>query len=196
MREFLRKDFSGRQLHLTLPGSHYRFSSNEMLDYKKPIKEPLFLFFSTVKFGITQIGLVYSFISLWSECVTITWLTKLKCIHHSDKKTNKHKKNSCYICFSPLQTIVSKYGSQFRGNSQHDALEFLLWLLDRVHEDVNLACHNNNNNETKALGQVRIWQARGSRPVAAVCSTRQARCRRRVFWCCAEFCFPIDLLQT
>ena len=33
------------------------------------------------------------------------------------------------------QSIVSKYASQFRGNSQHDALEFLLWLLDRVHED-------------------------------------------------------------
>lgn len=44
-----------------------------------------------------------------------------------------------------FKTIVSKYGSQFRGNSQHDALEFLLWLLDRVHEDVNLASHNNNN---------------------------------------------------
>ncbi|XP_068193807.1 ubiquitin carboxyl-terminal hydrolase 43 isoform X2 [Antennarius striatus] len=47
-----------------------------------------------------------------------------------------------------FKTIVSKYGSQFRGNSQHDALEFLLWLLDRVHEDVNLASHNNNNNPT------------------------------------------------
>uniref|UniRef100_A0A8K9XP23 ubiquitinyl hydrolase 1 n=1 Tax=Oncorhynchus mykiss TaxID=8022 RepID=A0A8K9XP23_ONCMY len=34
-----------------------------------------------------------------------------------------------------FKSIVSKYGSQFRGNSQHDALEFLLWLLDRVHED-------------------------------------------------------------
>ncbi|XP_049601901.1 ubiquitin carboxyl-terminal hydrolase 43 [Syngnathus scovelli] len=44
-----------------------------------------------------------------------------------------------------FKAIVSKYGSQFRGNSQHDALEFLLWLLDRVHEDINLASHNNNN---------------------------------------------------
>nr|XP_061805038.1 ubiquitin carboxyl-terminal hydrolase 43-like [Nerophis lumbriciformis] len=48
-----------------------------------------------------------------------------------------------------FKAIVSKYGSQFRGNSQHDALEFLLWLLDRVHEDINLASHNNNNT-TKA----------------------------------------------
>ncbi|XP_039703278.1 ubiquitin carboxyl-terminal hydrolase 43 isoform X1 [Pteropus medius] len=35
-----------------------------------------------------------------------------------------------------FKNAVSKYGSQFRGNSQHDALEFLLWLLDRVHEDL------------------------------------------------------------
>ncbi|XP_041434285.1 ubiquitin carboxyl-terminal hydrolase 43 isoform X2 [Xenopus laevis] len=38
---------------------------------------------------------------------------------------------------SEFKNVVSKYGSQFRGNSQHDALEFLLWLLDRVHEDLN-----------------------------------------------------------
>ncbi|CAJ0926672.1 unnamed protein product [Ranitomeya imitator] len=39
--------------------------------------------------------------------------------------------------FFLFQNVVAKYGSQFRGNSQHDALEFLLWLLDRVHEDLN-----------------------------------------------------------
>uniref|UniRef100_A0A6Q2YPC9 ubiquitinyl hydrolase 1 n=1 Tax=Esox lucius TaxID=8010 RepID=A0A6Q2YPC9_ESOLU len=51
-----------------------------------------------------------------------------------------------------FKTIVSRYGSQFRGNSQHDALEFLLWLLDRVHEDVNLtSCRNN---KTKAPEKV------------------------------------------
>uniref|UniRef100_A0A8D0EBT2 ubiquitinyl hydrolase 1 n=1 Tax=Salvator merianae TaxID=96440 RepID=A0A8D0EBT2_SALMN len=35
-----------------------------------------------------------------------------------------------------FKNVVSKYGTQFRGNSQHDALEFLLWLLDRMHEDL------------------------------------------------------------
>uniref|UniRef100_A0A8C3WWU3 ubiquitinyl hydrolase 1 n=1 Tax=Catagonus wagneri TaxID=51154 RepID=A0A8C3WWU3_9CETA len=35
-----------------------------------------------------------------------------------------------------FKNAVSKHGSQFQGNSQHDALEFLLWLLDRVHEDL------------------------------------------------------------
>lgn len=62
--------------------------------------------------------------------------------------------NSQYAV-SSLQTVVSKYGSQFRGNSQHDALEFLLWLLDRVHEDINLASHNNNN-RSKAADKVRM----------------------------------------
>ncbi|KAK0073440.1 hypothetical protein PV325_009721, partial [Microctonus aethiopoides] len=35
--------------------------------------------------------------------------------------------------------LVDKYGSQYRGNLQHDAQEFLLWLLDKVHEDLNQA---------------------------------------------------------
>lgn len=38
-----------------------------------------------------------------------------------------------------MQNIVSKHSSQFRGNAQHDALEFLLWLLDRMHEDLGAA---------------------------------------------------------
>lgn len=36
-----------------------------------------------------------------------------------------------------LQSVVSKNAVQFKGNAQHDAQEFLLWLLDRVHEDLN-----------------------------------------------------------
>jgi len=38
-----------------------------------------------------------------------------------------------------FKTIVDKYGTQYRGNNQHDAQEFLLWLLDKVHEDLNIA---------------------------------------------------------
>ncbi|XP_037392384.1 ubiquitin carboxyl-terminal hydrolase 43a [Pygocentrus nattereri] len=45
-----------------------------------------------------------------------------------------------------FKSIVSKHSSQFRGNSQHDALEFLLWLLDRVHEDTNPDTSNTSNN--------------------------------------------------
>ncbi|XP_019738995.1 ubiquitin carboxyl-terminal hydrolase 31-like [Hippocampus comes] len=36
-----------------------------------------------------------------------------------------------------FKNVVSKSALQFKGNSQHDAQEFLLWLLDRVHEDLN-----------------------------------------------------------
>ncbi|NXT75889.1 UBP31 hydrolase, partial [Zapornia atra] len=38
-----------------------------------------------------------------------------------------------------FKNIVSKNAMQYRGNAQHDAQEFLLWLLDRVHEDLNNA---------------------------------------------------------
>lgn len=62
------------------------------------------------------------------------------------------------ICLSSLQSIVAKYGSQFRGNSQHDALEFLLWLLDRVHEDASPSANNksnsSSNSKTKANAKV------------------------------------------
>ncbi|XP_072568226.1 ubiquitin carboxyl-terminal hydrolase 43a isoform X1 [Paramormyrops kingsleyae] len=51
-----------------------------------------------------------------------------------------------------FKSIVSKYSSQFRGNSQHDALEFLLWLLDRMHEDVSSTV-NSHNSKTKASGK-------------------------------------------
>ncbi|XP_066530325.1 ubiquitin carboxyl-terminal hydrolase 31 isoform X2 [Hoplias malabaricus] len=36
-----------------------------------------------------------------------------------------------------FKNAVSKRAMQYRGNAQHDAQEFLLWLLDRVHEDLN-----------------------------------------------------------
>lgn len=35
--------------------------------------------------------------------------------------------------------VVERHGSQYRGNNQHDAQEFLFWLLDKVHEDLNTA---------------------------------------------------------
>ncbi|KAF7249169.1 Ubiquitin carboxyl-terminal hydrolase 43, partial [Varanus komodoensis] len=46
--------------------------------------------------------------------------------------------------------VVSKYGAQFRGNSQHDALEFLLWLLDRMHEDL---CSVSLNQKVRVSGK-------------------------------------------
>lgn len=40
---------------------------------------------------------------------------------------------------SRFRNSVAKYGVQYEGNDQHDAQEFLLWLLDKVHEDLNIA---------------------------------------------------------
>lgn len=56
-----------------------------------------------------------------------------------------------------FKSLVEKHASQYKGGSQHDAQEFLLWLLDRVHEDLNVASrrryrtkanNNLNNNNT------------------------------------------------
>ncbi|RWS15006.1 ubiquitin specific protease-like protein [Dinothrombium tinctorium] len=38
-----------------------------------------------------------------------------------------------------FKQLVAKYGPQYDGNDQHDAQEFLLWLLDKIHEDLNIA---------------------------------------------------------
>jgi hypothetical protein len=40
---------------------------------------------------------------------------------------------------SEFRAMVARHGAQYRGCAQHDAQEFLLWLLDQVHEDVNIA---------------------------------------------------------
>ncbi|CAJ1053604.1 ubiquitin carboxyl-terminal hydrolase 43a [Xyrichtys novacula] len=81
-----------------------------------------------------------------------------------------------------FKSIVAKYGSQFRGNSQHDALEFLLWLLDRVHEDANSSHNNNsssssssNNNKTKANTKASTSLEEPSSPSSA--SAQQPRSR-------------------
>lgn len=38
-----------------------------------------------------------------------------------------------------FKQIVERHGAQYKGTQQHDALEFLQWLLDKVHEDLNTA---------------------------------------------------------
>nr|XP_020660485.1 ubiquitin carboxyl-terminal hydrolase 31 [Pogona vitticeps] len=55
------------------------------------------------------------------------------------------------ILWGPRQeeSIVSKNAMQYRGSSQHDAQEFLLWLLDRVHEDLNNTAKNSGRPSLK-----------------------------------------------
>lgn len=53
---------------------------------------------------------------------------------------------------SGFKTVVGKHGEQYKGTLQHDAQEFLLWLLDAVHEDVNRSYENQNKaNKTPVL---------------------------------------------
>ncbi|XP_072239557.1 ubiquitin carboxyl-terminal hydrolase 43a [Leuresthes tenuis] len=76
-----------------------------------------------------------------------------------------------------FKSIVAKYSSQFRGNSQHDALEFLLWLLDRVHEDFHPSPDNNNSSssKTKASTKGSSSSENPSSPISA--STQHPRSR-------------------
>ena len=43
---------------------------------------------------------------------------------------------------SKFKAVVERFNPQWRGSEQHDAQEFLIWLLARVHEDLNLAASN------------------------------------------------------
>ncbi|XP_074967778.1 ubiquitin carboxyl-terminal hydrolase 43 [Phalacrocorax aristotelis] len=65
-----------------------------------------------------------------------------------------------------FKNIVSKHSSQFRGNAQHDALEFLLWLLDRMHEDLGAASPAQQACVPEEPGEDRSGSA-GSSPSAA-----------------------------
>ena len=38
-----------------------------------------------------------------------------------------------------LKQLIGRQAPQYRGYAQHDAQEFLLWMLDKVHEDLNRA---------------------------------------------------------
>ena len=37
-----------------------------------------------------------------------------------------------------LKDIIGKYACQYKGSVQHDSQEFLLWLFDKMHEDLNM----------------------------------------------------------
>ncbi|CAM9700539.1 unnamed protein product [Bubo scandiacus] len=63
-----------------------------------------------------------------------------------------------------FKNIVSKHSSQFRGNAQHDALEFLLWLLDRMHEDLGAASPAQQTRVPEEPGEDGSGGASGSPP--------------------------------
>lgn len=54
---------------------------------------------------------------------------------------------------SDFKWIVGKYGVQYRGYAQHDAQEFFLWLLDKIHEDLNRATKRKYKANKETLGK-------------------------------------------
>ncbi|XP_036848246.1 ubiquitin carboxyl-terminal hydrolase 31 isoform X2 [Manis javanica] len=66
-----------------------------------------------------------------------------------------------------FKSIVSKNALQYRGSSQHDAQEFLLWLLDRVHEDLNHAVKQSGQPPLKPPSDTDMPEG----PSFPVCST-------------------------
>lgn len=70
---------------------------------------------------------------------------------------------------SKFKATVAKYGCQYRGSSQHDAQEFLIWLLDKVHEDLNIAMKKKYRANKSSHG-------RTDEEVAAEALANHARC--------------------
>ncbi|NWZ32028.1 UBP43 hydrolase, partial [Asarcornis scutulata] len=74
-----------------------------------------------------------------------------------------------------FKSIVSKHSAQFRGNAQHDALEFLLWLLDRMHEDLGAASPAQGPCATTEVGPVGLSHLCGILPRSlGMCQCRAA----------------------
>lgn len=55
---------------------------------------------------------------------------------------------------SEFKSVVGKYNPQYKGSDQHDAQEFLLWLLDRVHEDLNSPTKKNKFSQQVCMKQL------------------------------------------
>ncbi|KPM02727.1 ubiquitin carboxyl-terminal hydrolase 15-like protein [Sarcoptes scabiei] len=50
-----------------------------------------------------------------------------------------------------FKRICSKYASQYLGHEQHDAQEFLLWVLDKSHEELRILDNVSNSSDDKML---------------------------------------------
>lgn len=70
---------------------------------------------------------------------------------------------------SEFRAMVARHGAQYRGCAQHDAQEFLLWLLDQVHEDVNIATKKKYRANKSSIG-------RPDEAVAAEALANHTRC--------------------
>ena len=62
------------------------------------------------------------------------------------------------VCIRQFHQVVCKTQPLYRGSGQHDAQEFLLWLLDVIHEELNLSPRKT----TKGHSQVSLFSRVGA----------------------------------
>lgn len=99
---------------------------------------------------------------------------------------------SLNLCALSPQSIVSKNALQFRGSSQHDAQEFLLWLLDRVHEDL----HNLvKNSDGRAAVKVRPSALAQRSPVERTMGGQKMNGSIGLPWVVVRFAFLAGIIR-
>lgn len=78
-----------------------------------------------------------------------------------------------------FKSCVEKHGSQYQGSEQHDAQEFLMWLLDKVHEelladDVTMTSSSTSNTSSRSRrGSLKRSKSRSSSVKAGAASPWQ-----------------------
>lgn len=76
---------------------------------------------------------------------------------------------------SSFKAVVDRYSSQFRSSTQHDAQEFLFWLLDKVHEDLNTATK-------KRYKSIKVKEMAGNNWITSGSFTQALRLHCRPRW--------------
>ncbi|KAH8258090.1 hypothetical protein KR038_005666 [Drosophila bunnanda] len=71
-----------------------------------------------------------------------------------------------------FKAVVDRYGTQFRSSTQHDAQEFLFWLLDKVHEDLNTA--SKRRYKSLKVGTIPSWIPRSRLTHSLPCSAQNS----------------------
>ncbi|CAN8002720.1 unnamed protein product [Ixodes hexagonus] len=67
-----------------------------------------------------------------------------------------------------FKSVVEKHASQYQGSEQHDAQEFLMWLLDKVHEDLDAGDDGASGKRSLKRLKVRYGFTRDSRTSLAM----------------------------
>ncbi|CAG9819767.1 unnamed protein product [Phaedon cochleariae] len=72
----------------------------------------------------------------------------------NDEKLWSNDPSIRVVCLDDLKLRIQRFAPQFRGSSQQDAQEFLCYLLEGLHEDVNMAVDEPNPNPKPVLMEI------------------------------------------